>query len=386
MRMKPIHLALALLLSACGGDNAPKEKGPPPEPAANVQTGQKLATEVCAACHGEQGISQQEGTPHLAGQHAAYLRSALQAYKAGKRQSDAMSGIVEKLSDQDIIDVAAYYAGLPPFDGDRNPARADSVPAVANPIEQGQQAAAACGGCHGADGHSAMAGTPHLAALSQDYLAKAIQAYKDGSRQHQIMAGMVASLDDKTIGQIAAYYASLPLKGTGKADKGDAAQGKAKSEACAGCHGADGNPGDPKNNPALSAQDAQYLASAIRAYKNGSRKDEVMPGIVANLSDADIDNLAAYFTGQERAAPPPVARPMGAKEWAERCDRCHGPNGTSQVAKQFPRLAGQRVEYLQQALHQYHEGKRKHSTMERMVFPITDAEIEAVAAWYSRQK
>ncbi len=385
MRTKTLSLALALLLAACGGEEAPQQEAAPPEPKADLQAGQQLAAQVCAACHGEKGISQQEGTPHLAGQNAPYLRNALHEYQAGKRHSDAMQGVVEKLTDQNIIDVAAWFASLPAFNGAVNPATAP-VEKIENPIEQGQKAAAACAGCHGAEGRSAMAGTPHLAALSQDYLARAIHAYQDGTRKHDIMAGMVASLDDQAIGHIAAYYASLPLEGTSKADKGDPAQGKAKSESCAGCHGADGNPGDPKANPALSAQDPQYLASAIHAYKDGSRKNDVMPGMVASLSDADIDNLAAWFASQQRAAPPPVARPLQAEEWAQRCDRCHGPHGTGQVRKDFPRLAGQRADYLANALHQYHEGKRKHSTMERMVFPITDAEIQALAAWYSQQK
>ncbi|MCP5141855.1 MAG: c-type cytochrome [Chromatiales bacterium] len=77
---------------------------------------------------------------------------------------------------------------------------------------------------------------------------------------------------------------------------GDAAAGKAKAASCAGCHGAAGVSNNPMW-PNLAGQKAGYLAKAIKDYKSGARKDPMMSPMAAPLSDADIDNLAAYFSG-----------------------------------------------------------------------------------------
>jgi len=79
---------------------------------------------------------------------------------------------------------------------------------------------------------------------------------------------------------------------------GDVARGKEKSAACAACHGADGNSPMPLF-PKLSGQHADYLLHSLKAYKSGSRKDPIMAGQVANLSQEDMENLAAYYASQQ---------------------------------------------------------------------------------------
>ncbi|MEM7207377.1 MAG: cytochrome c [Pseudomonadota bacterium] len=79
---------------------------------------------------------------------------------------------------------------------------------------------------------------------------------------------------------------------------GDAAAGKSKSTTCAACHGVDGNSPIPVN-PKLAGQHADYLVQALKDYKTGARKNPVMSGMVAPLSDQDILDLAAYFAAQE---------------------------------------------------------------------------------------
>ena len=76
---------------------------------------------------------------------------------------------------------------------------------------------------------------------------------------------------------------------------GDVAAGKQKAQACAACHGADGNSTDPQY-PRLAGQYADYIAQALHEYKDGQRKNAIMVGMAAPLSDTDIDNLAAYFS------------------------------------------------------------------------------------------
>lgn len=79
----------------------------------------------------------------------------------------------------------------------------------------------------------------------------------------------------------------------------DAAAGKAKSAVCAACHGPDGNSVNPMW-PKLAGQHAVYLANQMKAFKSGKRKDPMMSPMATPLSDADIENLAAYFASQKQ--------------------------------------------------------------------------------------
>lgn len=79
------------------------------------------------------------------------------------------------------------------------------------------------------------------------------------------------------------------------AAQGDIEAGKAKAVVCQACHGADGNAGVDPQYPRLAGQYSDYLARALHEYKNGNRKNPIMAGFVATLSDADIQNLASYF-------------------------------------------------------------------------------------------
>lgn len=78
---------------------------------------------------------------------------------------------------------------------------------------------------------------------------------------------------------------------------GDIAAGKAKSTVCAACHGVDGN-SPTAMFPKLAGQNQDYLVHTLKAYKSGKRKNPIMAGQVAGLSDADMMNLAAYFAAQ----------------------------------------------------------------------------------------
>ncbi|HPA02188.1 MAG TPA: cytochrome c [Chiayiivirga sp.] len=84
----------------------------------------------------------------------------------------------------------------------------------------------------------------------------------------------------------------------GAADVGDIEAGKAKSVVCQACHGADGNGiGDPQY-PLLAGQYADYLAKALHDYKSGARDNAIMKGFASTLSDQDMLDLAAFFSGQ----------------------------------------------------------------------------------------
>jgi cytochrome c553 len=97
----------------------------------------------------------------------------------------------------------------------------------------------------------------------------------------------------RVIGLALAMCFALPASAGGNAEAG-----KAKSTPCAACHGEDGNGSNP-GFPRLAGQHEDYLYHSLRAYKTGKRKNPLMSGQVANLSDRDMKDLAAYFASQK---------------------------------------------------------------------------------------
>jgi cytochrome c553 len=155
--------------------------------------------------------------------------------------------------------------------------------------------AGSCAACHGADGISRNLAWPSLAGQRSAYLVEALKAYRTGARDNAMMAGIAKGLSDADAQKVAAHYEALksavPAAGTARKDVG---AGKARASACAACHGASGVSGNPAW-PNLAGQPRDYLVAALAAYKNGSRKNDVMAGIAKDLSDADVQALAAYY-------------------------------------------------------------------------------------------
>lgn len=81
--------------------------------AADAEKGKELASEVCAACHGANGVSVDDRWPNLAGQHAKYIETQLKAFKAGKRKDELMNAVAAQLGDAEIANLAAYFETLP---------------------------------------------------------------------------------------------------------------------------------------------------------------------------------------------------------------------------------------------------------------------------------
>jgi cytochrome c553 len=345
-----------------------------------IREGQALAQTQCAGCHGLDGLGVPKGVPHIAGQRAGYLLLELRNYKSGARGGTPMSAVVNFLSDDAAVKAAAYYASLDPA----QPAPGAKVAAPkADVVALGKASAAACAGCHGEAGVSAMAGTPSLAGLYPAYIADAMKAYKAGKRKSDVMAPMASVLGDADLANVALYYAlQKPVRAPSPA-KGDKAAGKEAAAACAGCHGAEGVSTVP-STPSLAGQDGTYLSAALAAYKGGARSDETMKGIASSLDEVAMGNLAAYYASLAPHAPD-VRKPLAAAEWAERCDRCHGMNGNS-TDPSIPAIAGQREDYLRTVLDAYRTGKRKSSAMAAMSGVLSDADVGALAAYYSRQK
>jgi cytochrome c553 len=183
---------------------------------AQAQDAQRGSTKVqmCIGCHGIVGYQadfpQVYKVPKIAGQDAKYLAAALTEYRAGDRKHPTMRSIAASLSDQDIADIAAYYATLGKPDG--------PVPKTAEPpIPQALSSKlATCVACHGANFSTPTDGTiPRLAGQHADYLQYALRAYQvEGNphfgRSNAMMNPMAKPLNQADIEQIADYLASLP--------------------------------------------------------------------------------------------------------------------------------------------------------------------------------
>jgi cytochrome c553 len=345
-----------------------------------IAEGARIAQTACARCHGANGISATKGVPHLAGQRAAYLDLQLQAYRQRARVQSGMTGIVRYLSDDALLKVAAYYASLQPPKPAAPPAKAAA--ARVDPVQAGKAAATACAGCHGETGVSGISGMPSLVGLDPKYVIASMQAYKSGERANDMMKAIAAGASDSDLNNMALYYAlQKPARAQTPAE-GNPAAGKKAAAACGACHGDLGVSGNPAT-PSLAGQDAQYLAAAMQAYKDGSRKDESMKGPVAQLEERAIKDIAAFYAAQPPQAVN-VRRPLTLAQWTERCDRCHGANGNS-TDPLMPALAAQRADWLEQVLHAYRTGARKSTAMAAMSALMSEGDVKDLSAYYARQ-
>ena len=172
---------------------------------------------------------------------------------------------------------------------------------------------------------------------------------------------------------------------------GDPIAGKSKSEFCQGCHGEDGNSPDSMT-PKLAGQNASYIAKQLRNYQIGTRTHQIMSAMAATVSDADLDDIAAYFSSQAPMKGNGVANKIG-KDLYQRgdmsrmivaCVNCHGAIGEGKTSANsiFPVIGGQHKDYLLGQLVSFKDGDRSNSpggVMNIMVQRMTPAELEALA-------
>lgn len=199
--------------------------------------------------------------------------------------------------------------------------------AAGNP-EAGQQKAAACMGCHGADGNSPALPPPaepwpKLAGQLPEYMVKQLHDFKAGRRQNEQMSPQAQNVADVDLADIAAYFAQQKIVAGEPAAAELHAQGeklflKGKGRpgvvaACVGCHGPQGAGNRDWNRlmarqptvlaPAIGGQHASYIAKQLKAYKDGSRSNDVakvMRDIAGRLDDREIEAVAAYVASIRR--------------------------------------------------------------------------------------
>lgn len=156
--------------------------------------GRKVAG-MCRTCHGLDGFAKIPIAPHIGGEPAAYLDAQLRAFRDGRREHEMMSVVARSLSDAQIEDVSAWYAGH------------DVVVEAPNP----DAAPEACLACHGADGLALAEDAPHLAGEANLYIDTQLKAFKRGKRSHDVMSGIAAALEDDEIRAIADYFAAIKI-------------------------------------------------------------------------------------------------------------------------------------------------------------------------------
>jgi cytochrome c553 len=191
----------------------------------------------------------------------------------------------------------------------------------------------------------------------------------------------------------AALLAASPLASFAAAPGNAKAAEPIVTQLCAACHNMDGNSAIAAN-PNLAGMNAEYLYKQLGEFKSGTRTGTVMPGMVASLSDDDMKNLAAYFSGQK--AKPATAQDQALALAGQKifrggvqgagvpaCASCHGAQGQG-IPVQFPRLAGQHSEYVYGQLNAFRVGERANDAarmMRTIAEKMTDADMKAVSAY-----
>lgn len=188
--------------------------------------------------------------------------------------------------------------------------------------------------------------------------------------------------------------AMLVFAGISFAVTGNVEKGKEKVATCAGCHGADGNglTGAPLN-PRLAGQVPGYISAQLKAFKNATRKDPVMQGMVAGLSEEDMNDIDAYYSSlpagevgidkkDEEAARKgeKIYRGGYRKYNISACMSCHGPSGEG-IPVQYPSLSGQNAEYTEKQLHAFKDGSRVHYMMNPIAFLLSNDQIKQLSLY-----
>ena len=224
--------------------------------------------------------------PNLTAQSAEYFVYSMQAYAGGDRDHKLMGNLAKGLDEAMLQRMGVFYAV-------QEPAKTSTV--GDGNLDRGRELAEPCAACHGDDGNAAGADMPTLAGQDARYFIKAMDAYKDGSRQHEGMFGAVETLDDRGIADLAAFYAvQEPVRRNVRAPLTTTEW----ITRCERCHGVDGNSTDPRF-PMLAGQNRTYLANALAAYIGNTRSNSIMHAMSDPLSEADIRRLVDYYATRE---------------------------------------------------------------------------------------
>lgn len=235
--LRCLGLAVVLLLASAG----PACAEPSSLVAWTVATMQRVASGDpargktiamdCASCHGETGVSPSPNFPSLAGQRAAYVYKQLADYKAEKRRNAVMTPFAATLTEQEMADLAAYYAAQPLpglAEGEAPRGLVKWWPVVDETRPAGrlarlgapQRNVTACAVCHGQAGEGARISVPALRGQTREYFVKTMRDYRAGQRTNDVYAVMreiARNVTDSEIDALADYYAPAASRASGVA-------------------------------------------------------------------------------------------------------------------------------------------------------------------------
>ncbi|MGE1082031.1 c-type cytochrome [Pseudomonas shirazensis] len=204
--MNKLFVSLLLTMGVAGAASAADPiKG-------DVAAGQ-AKTAVCGACHNPDGNSLAPNFPKLAGQGERYLEKQLHDIKTGKRVVLEMTGMLEPFNDQDLADIASYFASQKGSVGAADPKLVERGRALFNggDLSKGMPA---CTGCHSPDGAGiALAGFPHLSGQHAQYISKQLTDFREGNRTNDgdamTMRSIASKLSNKDVEALASYIQGL---------------------------------------------------------------------------------------------------------------------------------------------------------------------------------
>lgn len=201
---------LALLAAAAMATPLAANESQPAAAKVDPAKGQAISTQVCAACHTADGSRGSPANPILQGQHPEYLVKQLTEFKAGKRDNAIMKGFASALSEEDMKNVAAFYASKQAKPG---AAKNKDLVVLGEKIYRGgiaDRKVPACAGCHSPSGAGIPAQYPRLSSQHTDYTTAQLTNFRDGIRKNNaVMTGVAAKMNDREIKAVADYIAGL---------------------------------------------------------------------------------------------------------------------------------------------------------------------------------
>ena len=176
----------------------------------DLAKGQAISTQVCGACHTGDGSRGSPANPIIAGQHPEYLQRQLQDFKSGKRNNPIMKGFAGTLSDEDMKNVAAFYASKSAKPGFAKNKESIKLGEKIYRAGLNDKAVPACAGCHSPNGAGIPAQYPRIGGQHADYTEAQLGGWRGGARASNVqMRAIAARLSDAEIKAVSDYIAGL---------------------------------------------------------------------------------------------------------------------------------------------------------------------------------
>ena len=167
------------------------------------------------------------------------------------------------------------------------------------------------------------------------------------------------------------------------AAEGDLERGRILADPCLGCHGIEGNMTTypPYHVPRLGGQNTNYIVKALKGYAAEDREHDGMHAQAADLSEQDLQDIGAFFANEAEVEADAEVTPP---ESGIYCASCHGPTGVGPTTE-FPHLAGQHADYLNETIRQYLEGERSDPSMAAFLNLLTEEQLNEMSEFYASQ-